>query len=164
MTDDGADSTESSAVGDRRRKRPVEGESTERTETEAVDEPLLARAPEWPVALGAGSLAAATLVTLAGTLFFVRALVTGQAVDFAPARLGVAALQFGVVSILLGLATRFARQRRRWLFVMLAAAAGLLTIVAAPLSLLALVCIGVGRYHFALDTPAEQLLGEEPDG
>ncbi|SHG41053.1 hypothetical protein [Halobaculum gomorrense] len=152
-------------VGDRERRRPIESTGTgdsnggEAIEPESV--PVLARVPEWPVTLGAGCLAAAALVTVAGAAFFGYAFLTEAAVGIAPSRLALATVQFGVVSVLLGLGTRFARQRRRWLFVMIAGAAGLLTIVAAPLALVAIVTIGLGRYHFALNTPMEQLVGPQ---
>ena len=163
MTDAG-DDADTSDGPDPSRKRPVErtigdaepGPTANRTSAEG-SEPLLARVPEWVVPLGAGCLLTATLITLATLGFVVFSLLTGRTYGYARWQLVLALVQFGFVTLLLGLGTRYARQRRRWLVAMLAALAGTLTFIAAPLTVPALVCLGLGKYHFSLDTPADQV-------
>ena len=167
MTDAG-DDADAPGGPDPSRKRPLErtdsgGETTPTAGGGAgtVAEPLLARVPEWVIPLGAGFLFAATLVTLAALGFVAFSLLTGRTYGFARWQLVLALVQFGLVTLLLGLGTRYARQRRRWLIAMLSALAGTLTGIAAPLTVPALICLGFGKYHFSLETPADRI---RPDG
>lgn len=162
MADTGDDADDAPGGPDPSRKRPIErtsGDAEAEASPTADDgsEPLLARVPEWVVPLGAGFLLAATLVTLAAAGFVAYSLATGRTYDYARWQLVLALVQFGFVTALLGLGTRYARQRRRWLVAVLAALAGSLTGIAAPLTLPALACLGLGKYHFSLDTPAERM-------
>lgn len=162
MADTGDDADDAPGGPDPSRKRPIErtsGDAEAEASPTADDgsEPLWARVPEWVVPLGAGFLLAATLVTLAAAGFVAYSLATGRTYDYARWQLVLALVQFGFVTALLGLGTRYARQRRRWLVAVLAALAGSLTGIAAPLTLPALACLGLGKYHFSLDTPAERM-------
>ncbi|PSP76220.1 hypothetical protein BRC86_01820 [Halobacteriales archaeon QS_3_64_16] len=122
--------------------------------------PMLAGVPEGVVAFGAGSLATATLLTLAGGIFILYSIVVGQFYGYQPYQLSLAAFQFAVATVAQLLGVYFARQRVRWTWVMLGAALGTLTFVALPFSVLALACLGVGKYHFASHTPRSVIAGE----
>jgi len=124
----------------------------------AVDQPLLARVPEWVVTFGAGSLLTSTLLTLAAAAFAGHAVATGRPyLELEPYQLGLATLQFSGATVFQAAGVYFARKRIRWLVVMLATAAGILSIIGLPFAFVACVCLGLGKYHFALDTPAERL-------
>lgn len=125
-----------------------------------VRQPILARVPEWVVPLGAGALFASTLITFGATIFAAYSLMIGQYYGFEPHQIGLASLQFTLATVLQAAGVYFARKRVRWMIVMLAAILGSLTFLALPFSLVALVCIGVGRYHFAQATPIEWLQSE----
>jgi hypothetical protein len=116
---------------------------------------VLARVPEWVVALGAGSLATATLVTLAAALFMGYSVTTGQLYGYQPYQIGFATLQFAGVTVFQAAGTYYARGRTRWMWVMLAAIAGSLTLVVLPFTVVALLCIGLGKHHFSSYTSAE---------
>ena len=166
MADTSDDADDAPGGPDPSRKRPIERTSgdAEASPTPAAgggSEPLLARVPEWVVPLGAGFLLAATLVTLGAAGFVAFSLWTGRTYDYARWQLVLALLQFGFVTLLLAVGTRYARQRRRWLIAVLAALAGSLTGIAAPLTLPALACLGLGKYHFALETPADRMASGE---
>lgn len=121
----------------------------------AVDEPLLARVPEWVVSLGAGALLTSTLLTLGAAVFAGYAITTGRYYGYEPYQLGLATFQFTAVTVFQAVGVYFARRRIRWMWAMLAAIGGALTFIALPFAAVALVCIGIGKYHFALDTPFE---------
>lgn len=138
-----------------------EGDDAEpRTDQPVERQPLLARVPEWVVALGAGSLLASTLVTLGATAFVGYGFATGQFFGYQPYQIGLATMQFTGATIFQAFGVYFARKRVRWLLVMLAAILGSLTFIALPFTVVALVCIGLGKYHFAQSTPSEWLRSE----
>ena len=126
-------------------------DQTGSTDQHAVDEDdgLLARIPEWVVALGAGTLATSTLLTCAAALFMGYSVVTSQWYGFQPYQIWFATLQFTAVTIFQAAGTYYARDRTRWMWVMLSAIAGSLTLIVLPFTVVALFCIGLGKYHFS---------------
>lgn len=137
----------------------ADGGSAERHET--AREPLLAGVPEWVVALGAGSLLASTLITLGAAAFAGYSITAGQFYGYQPWQLGLATFQFSAATVFQAAGVYFARKRIRWLLVMLAAILGSLTFIALPFTVVALVCIGLGKYHFAQVTPIERLRADD---
>jgi len=125
------------------------------------DEKWLARVPEWVVALGAGSLLAATVLTLIGSLFLWYNVVQRQFFGYEPYQVVLLAVQFTSVTAFQAVGVRWARARVRWMWVMLAAVGGSLTFVALPFTALALLCVGLGKYHFTMDTPATVIRGDD---
>ncbi|WP_435181068.1 hypothetical protein [Halorussus sp. AFM4] len=125
------------------------------------EEKLLARVPEWVVALGAGSLLAATVLTGIGSLFLWYSVSQGRFYGFAPYQVVMLAVQFTAVTAFQALAVRWARARIRWMWVMLAAIGGSLTFVALPFTSVALLCVGLGKYHFTFDTPMSIVRGDD---
>lgn len=121
---------------------------------------VLARVPESVVPLGAGSLATATLLTLAGTGFIAYSVFVGEFYGYRPYQIYLAGFQFTVATIAQLSGVYFARQRVRWTLVMIAGALGTLTFVALPFSLLALVCLGLGKHHFSSHTPRSVIAAE----
>jgi hypothetical protein len=121
---------------------------------------LLARVPSWVVPLGAGSLFTATLITLAGTVFLWYSISQGQYYGYERYQLALAGLQFTGVTAFQALGVHWARQRVRWMWVMLAATAGSLTFIALPFTVVAIACLGLGKYHFTLETPTKVIRGE----
>lgn len=104
--------------------------------------------PEPFVALGAGCLAAATLVS-AGTFgFVIRMRVTGNVRGLMPWEVTLAAILMGVSTVFLAGGTYFARKRIRWTLTMLAALVGSFAILTIPFTAVAVVCIGLTRVHF----------------
>lgn len=122
---------------------------------------LLARVPEWVVALGAGSLLTATLITLAGSLFLWYSVSQRRFYGYEPYKIVLASVQFTGVTLFQAVGVHWARNRIRWMWVMLAAIGGSLTFVALPFTAVALVCVGLGKYHFTLETPVSVIRGEE---
>lgn len=114
---------------------------------------FLARIPEWVVPLGAGCLAAATGITLVGALYGWYAVVTGQTLGYPQFYIILAAAEFSFVTVLQAVGTHYARQRIKWMWTMLAAIFGAFTFVVVPLSIVAVLCLGSGKYHFASHTP-----------
>ena len=125
------------------------------------EEKLLARVPEWVVALGAGSLLAATVLTFLGSLFLSYSVTQRQFYGYEPYKVVLLAVQFTGVTAFQALGVRWARARIRWMWVMLAAVGGSLTFVALPFTALALLCVGLGKYHFTFDTPASVIRGDD---
>jgi hypothetical protein len=123
------------------------------------DDPLLARVPEWVVPLGAGSLAASTLITTAIAIFIAYSIATGQRYGFESYELYLAEVQFILVTLFQAVGVYFARQRIRWIWVMLAAILGSLAFVTIPFTAVAVVCLGIGKYHFASHTPTTFIKG-----
>ncbi|MFC4451267.1 hypothetical protein [Halorussus aquaticus] len=143
----------------------------EATDQEAVEDPsdqhvpeeddrLLARVPEWVVTLGSGSLFTATLITFVGTVFLWYSVTQRRFYGFEPYKVVLLAVQFTGVTLFQALGVRWGRRRIRWMWVMLSAIAGALTFVALPFSAIALVCVGLGKYHFTFDTPSSVIRGE----
>lgn len=130
------------------------------TTASAQDGSLLARVPEAVVPLGAGSLATAMLLTLAGAGFIAYSIMVGEFHGYQPYQIYLAGFQFTVATVAQLLGVHFARQRVRWTMVMIAGALGTLTFVALPFSLLALVCLGLGKAHFSSHTPRSVIAGE----
>lgn len=131
------------------------------TTTHAVpDKPLLARVPEWVVPLGAGSLMASALITTGISVFIAYSIATGQRYGFEPYELYLAQFQFILATIFQAVGVYFARQRVRWIWVMLAAVLGSLAFVTIPFTALAILCLGVGKYHFSSHTPATYVKGD----
>lgn len=130
-------------------------------EGEATGGSVLARVPEAVIPLGAGSLATATLLTLAGAGFIAYSIATGQFYGYQPYQIFLAGFQFSVATIAQVIGVHFARQRVRWTWVMIAGALGTLTFIALPFSVLALVCLGLGKYHFSSHTPQSVIAGED---
>lgn len=124
---------------------------------EVVDEPILAGIPEWVIPLGAGCLLASTLLVLGATAFTAYSLANGRYYGYAGWELGLATFQFSLATVLQAVGVYFARKRVRWMIVMLAAIIGTLTIIAIPFTLVAIVCLGLGKYHFTQATPVEWL-------
>lgn len=141
-------------MGDEEEAAGKGGSTSEQT---VVDQPPLARVPEWVVALGAGALLASALVTFGLAVFAGYSLAAGRFYGYQPWQIGLATMQFGAATVFQAAGVYFARKRVRWMLVMLAAILGSLTFVALPFTLVALVCIGLGKYHFAQVTPAEWL-------
>jgi hypothetical protein len=125
--------------------------------TAEEDDRLLARVPEWVVALGAGTLATATLVTCVAALFMAYSFVTSQWYGYQPYQIAFATLQFTGVTIFQAVGTYFARDRTRWMWVMLSAIAGSLTLIVLPFTVVTLFCIGLGKYHFSSYTSVESV-------
>lgn len=121
--------------------------------TEEVDEGVLAHVPEEVVPLGAGCLAAATGITLVGALFGWYAILTGRTFGYSPFYVWTAAFEFTAVSAVHAVGTYYARRRIKWMWTMLAAILGMFTFVVIPLNLCALLCLGLGKYHFSGHTP-----------
>lgn len=121
------------------------------------DDRLLARVPEWVVALGAGTLATSTLLTLVAALFMGYSFVTGQLYGYQPYQIAFATLQFTGVTIFQAAGTYYARDRTRWMWVMLSAIAGSLTLIVLPFTVVTLFCIGIGKYHFASHTSMKSI-------
>lgn len=121
------------------------------------DDRLLARVPEWVVALGAGALATSTLITCVAALFMGYSVATGQWYGYQPYQIGFATLQFTAVTIFQAAGTYYARDRTRWMWVMLSAIAGSLTLIVLPFTVVALFCIGLGKYHFSAYTSVEPM-------
>lgn len=124
------------------------------------DTHLFARVPGWVVTLGAGSLLTATLITLVGAVFLWYSVSQGRFYGYEPYEIVLAGVQFTAVTIFQALGVHWARQRVRWMWVMLAAIAGSLTFVALPFTVVALTCVGLGKYHFTLETPTNVIRGE----
>ena len=135
------------------------GETDERPD-EPEDEPaesFFARVPESVVSLGSGALLTTALLTTVAALFTGYSAATGTHFGFEPYQILLAALQFFFASALQWSGLYFARQRVRWLWVMLAALSGIFSIIGLPFAILAVVCLFLGRYHFASYTPSERL-------
>lgn len=124
------------------------------------DDRLLARIPEWVVTLGAGALLTATLITLAGSAFIWYSVSQSQFYGYEPYKIVLAGVQFTAVTVFQAVGIYWARKHVRWLWVMLAAIAGSLTFVALPFAAVAIACIGLGKYHFTLETPVDVIRGE----
>ena len=156
--------TEADAAGANEGATETDREAVEDRSDQHVPEQaqkLLARVPEWVVALGAGSLLAATLLTGIGSLFLWYSVTQRQFYGFAPYKVVLLAVQFTGVTAFQALGVRWARARIRWMWVMLAAIGGSLTFVALPFTAVALLCVGLGKYHFTFDTPASVIRGED---
>lgn len=125
------------------------------------DEPLLARVPEWVVPLGAGSLAASTLMTTAIAIFIAYSIMTGKHYGFELYELYLAEFQFILATLFQAVGVYFARQRIRWIWVMLASVLGSLAFVTIPFTVVAVVCLGIGKYHFSSYTPATFVKGAD---
>jgi hypothetical protein len=121
--------------------------------SEEVDEGLLARVPEEIVPLGAGCLAAATGITLIGALFGWYAILTGRMFGYESFYVWTAAFEFTAVTGVQAVGTFYARRRIKWMWTMLAAIIGMFTFIVIPLSVGALICLGLGKYHFSGHTP-----------
>jgi hypothetical protein len=130
--------------------------STDRHAPPEEDDSLLTRVPEWVVALGAGSLATATLLTSVAALFMGYSFVTSQWYGYQPYQIGFATLEFTLVTVFQAAGTYYARDRTRWMWVMLAAIAGSLTLIVLPFTIVTLFCIGLGKYHFSSYMPVDQ--------
>lgn len=124
------------------------------------DERLLARVPRWVLTLGAGSLFTATLITLVGSLFLWYSISQRRFYGYEPYKVTLLAVQFTGVTLFQAVAVRWARNRIRWMWVMLAAIAGSLTFVPIPFTAVSLLCVGLGKYHFTFDTPKSLIRGE----
>lgn len=135
-----------------------EGAESEREPEEEGAEPgggVLARVPEWVVPLGAGGLLAATLVTAGMAAFVAYLLATGRTLDFQRYQLVLGLFQFGVLTLFQAVGIYLARKRMRWTVTMVAAIMGATALLTIPFSVLAVVCLGLGRHHFRLATPAD---------
>jgi hypothetical protein len=125
------------------------------------DDRLLSWIPEWVVVLGAGSLFTATLITLVGTGFLWYSVFDGRFYGYEPYKVVLLAVQFTAVTAFQAVGVRWARNRIRWMWVMLAAVAGSLTFVPLPFTALTLLCVGLGRHHFTFHTPRSVIRGDE---
>lgn len=124
------------------------------------DEPLLARVPEWVIPLGAGSLATSALITAAISMFIAYSIVIGHRHGFERYELYLAQLQFILVTIFQIGGVYFARKRIRWIWVMLAAVLGSLAFVTIPFTGVAVICLGISKYHFSSYTPISYAKGD----
>ncbi|MFB6281692.1 MAG: hypothetical protein ABEH40_06715 [Haloferacaceae archaeon] len=104
--------------------------------------------PEPFVSLGAGCLAAATLLSFGTFGFVIWMRVTGNVRDLMPWEVTLAAILMAVSTVFLAGGTYFARKRVRWTLTMLAALVGSFAILTIPFTVVAVVCIGLGRVHF----------------
>lgn len=144
------------------------------TETEAGnehvvgDEPLLARVPDGLVSLGAGALFTSTLLTAVATGIVVWDLVTGGTfvetllrantdIDFQPYQHYLLAFQYLTAFVAQATGVYFALNRVRWMWVMLSAILGSLLMFTLPFTATAVVCCGLGKYHFSSYTPATMM-------
>lgn len=116
---------------------------------------VLASVPEWVVPLGAGGLLAAALITAGMAAFVAYLLVTGQTLDFPRYQLMLGLFQFSVLTLFQAVGIYLARKRMRWTVTMVAAIMGATALLTIPFSVLAVVCLGLGRHHFRLATPAD---------
>ena len=136
----------------------TEGSLAEIAEEEPEPEArLLDRVPENVVPLGAGSLFTSTLLSGGACLVALWGLTTGRYFGFEPFQITLAVVQWGFATMVQGAGVYFARKRTRWLVVMLGAAAGVLSIVGLPFAILAALCLGLGKNHFAMTTPADYI-------
>lgn len=125
---------------------------------------ILDRVPAWVADLGAGFLLASTLISLILTAFAAYSLATGWYVslDLPPSRVVTMVVVFGLSTLFQAVAVRWARQRVKWMWVMLATAMGMLSIVGSPFALPAAVCLFISKRHFAVATPIG-LMGDESE-
>lgn len=134
-------------------------EAEERPEEEPEEEPagsgLLGRVPEWVVALGAGCLLAATLITAFMAVFVSYLLVTDQLFGFARSRLMLGLVQFVVLTITQAVGVYLARKRMRWMFTMIFAIMGATALLTLPFSIPAVALLWLGKRHFQHSTPAD---------
>ncbi|MFB6302655.1 MAG: hypothetical protein ABEH78_07325 [Haloferacaceae archaeon] len=115
--------------------------------------------PEAFVSLGAGCLAAATLLSFGTFLFVIWMRVTGNVRDLMPWEVTLAAILMAVSTVFLAGGTYFALKRIRWTLTMLAALVGSFAILTIPFTVVAVICIGLTRVHFTApfvgDVPGE---------
>jgi hypothetical protein len=159
MSDENASDRYRTGADDETNVDAVEDRSDQHVPEE--DTRLLARVPEWVVALGAGALLTATLITFAGSAFLWYSVSQGRFYGYEPYEIVLAGVQFTAVTAFQAVGVHWARQRVRWMWVMLAAIAGSLTFIALPFTAIALACVGLGKYHFTLETPTNVIRGEE---
>lgn len=136
-----------------------------------VEEPLLAKVPDGVNTLGAGALFTSTLLTALATAIVAYDVVTGgsmiadlvtanTSIDFQPYQLYLLGFQYFTALVAQASGVYFALNRVRWMWVMLAATLGSLVMFTLPFTVTALVCVGLGKYHFAAYTPSEMIRGE----
>ncbi|MFB6124013.1 MAG: hypothetical protein ABEJ78_11220 [Haloferacaceae archaeon] len=132
-------------------------EAEEDVSIEVPDEEkgFFARVPEGVVALGAGSLATSALITLVFAGIATYSVVTGRWYGYQPYVIVMASVLYSSSAVFQISGVYYAQKRVRWLWVMLAAFAGVPSIVGIPFAAVAIVCLGLGKYHFASYTPSE---------
>ncbi|MFB6080706.1 MAG: hypothetical protein ABEJ81_06900 [Haloferacaceae archaeon] len=104
--------------------------------------------PDVFVTFGAGSLATAVLLSLAGFGFVLWMTFTGNVRDLLPYQMTLAAILMGFATAILAGGSYFATKRIHWTLTMLAALVGSFAVVTIPFTAVAVVCIGLGRVHF----------------
>lgn len=105
--------------------------------------------PETFVTLGAGCLATAALLTTVAFSYVVWMAVSGNTRGLADYQVILAGLQMAFATVLLVVGTHSALKRVRWTLAMLAAIMGSFAVITIPFTVVAVVCIGLGRYHFS---------------
>lgn len=139
-----------------------EAEVDDTAPTPGVFTRILDRVPAWVADLGAGCLLASTIITFILAAFSAYALATGWygSLGLSASRTLLMVVVFGIATVFQGAAVRWARRRVRWMWVMLAAAMGMLSIVGAPFALPGAAFLFVSKRHFAMSTPMG-LIGDE---
>jgi hypothetical protein len=164
-TPDDADERYVTGEDDERRadERPSAVDTDPDTDERGLATRLLDRVPVQVTALGAGFLLASTLVTFVVAAWGVYTLASGTytALDAPPAQVLLLVVTFGFATVFQGLAVRWARQRVKWTWVMLACAMGTVSVVASPLALPASVLLFLGKRHFTMSTPFWVIRGDD---
>ena len=138
---------------------PDSEDETEPGESGNLADRILAAAPEWFVTLGSGSLATATLIALAATLYVGYAFSQGDYFGYSRTSIMVAGLQLAFATVVQAAAVYFAWHRRHWTFVMLACLLGSILIVTLPFTATAFFTLGLSQRQFR--TTSWGFLGDE---
>lgn len=126
---------------------------------------VLDAVPGWVVDLGAGCLLASTLATLIASAVGGYYLATGTyaRAGIAPSRLVTWLVVTGLATVFQALAVRWARKRIRWMWVMLAASMGMLSVAGTVFALPAAGLLFLSKRHFAMSTPADLIPGGDDE-
>ena len=117
-------------------------------ETGNLADRILDAAPEWFVALGSGSLATATLISLVATVFVGYAFSRGDYFGYSRTSILVATLQLAFATVVQAAGVYYSWHRRNWTFVMLACLLGSILIITLPFTATAFFTLGLGQRHF----------------
>lgn len=173
MSDDAADhpgaGTSDAPAPDAGGGRYRTGEAAETADEADGAGSLLDRVPEATVALGAGCLLAATLITLFVFAVGVYTLLTGsyatlqvgETTGVRPSQVLLLVVTFGFATAFQAVGVRWARRRTNWTWVMLGCAMGTVSVVASPFALPAAALLFLGKRHFSMSTPFWVIEGED---
>ena len=126
---------------------PADSKGGDGTERRSIG--LLPTVPNTVVTFGAGCLATATLLTLVAFLYVCWMKITGNSRGLADYEVTLAMVQMGFATALLAAGTYSAVRRVRWTLAMLAAIMGSFAVITIPFTVLAVICIGLGKLHFS---------------